>query len=156
MKLKSVKFWNMVGIIAGVAIIVLGIVLACMPADSYTTQTNNKSVTFGADYYTYQYEASSNAATNAAAAANNLRQIGEKLALYAGLLFVVIGLLTTIKYAKKYFLEEDFDFFEDDDFESFYEDEDLDIAELVVVDDETAEETAEEAAEEVPVETENN
>lgn len=149
MRLKSVKFWNMVGVIAGIAIIILGIVLACTPADSYVTSTS-KDVKFGADYYTYQYEASRNAAGNAAVAANNLREVGEKLALYAGLLFIVIGLLTTIKYAKKYFLEEDFDFIEDDDFdfESGYADEELDVAELVVVDEEDVEEAAAETAEE--------
>lgn len=142
MKLKSVKFWNMLGMIAGIAIIILGIVIVLTPADSYTTSTSI-DVKFGADYYTYQYEASRNAAGNAAAAANNLREVAQKLALYTGLLFVVMGLLTTLKYAKKYFLEEDFDFLEADDFdyeelmESGYDDEELDVAELVVADDET-------------------
>lgn len=157
MKLKSVKFWNMVGVCIGIAVIILGIVIACTPADTYSTSTNSQKITFGADYYTYQYEASRNAAGNAAVAANNLRELGGKLALYAGLLFVVIGLLTTLKYAKKFFLEEDFDFFEEDDFdfESAYGDEELDAPELVVVDEEETEEAVGETVEEVSAETEN-
>lgn len=158
MKIKSVKFWNMIGVIVGIAIIVLGIVLACTPAETYSTTVGEK-VTFGADYYTYQYEASRNAAGNAAAAANNLRELGEKLALYAGLFFVVAGVLVTLNYLKKFFLEENFDFEEDEDFnaEEFLnaicDEEELDFDEEEAVTEDAAQAAAEEAAEEIAEET---
>ena len=158
MKLKSVKFWNMIGIWIGIAVIILGIVLACLPADSYSTYSTDTNVKFGGDYYTYQYKASSTAAQNAGAAARNVRAIGERLALYVGLMFVVAGLLITLSYAKRYFIEEDFfddiDFDADEFMESLYDDEELDVAMVEEIGEgeeiaETEEPVSEEIAEEV-------
>ncbi len=165
MKIRSMKFWNLIGIIVGIAIIITGVVVMKNPPSSSSTQSS-ELVSFGGDYYTYQYSATRNAGINAAAAANNLREIGEMLALYAGLLFIALGLLTTVKYAKRFFVEVDFVDDEDFDYDEIMEsiNEELAAAEETeneddnfIVVDETEEETMleeEVSEEEISAETE--
>ena len=107
MNIRSTKFWNTVGIVAGIAVIILGIVLASLPLTTFST-VSSEDVSFGGDFYTYQYKATRNAAINAAVTANNLREIGRMLSLYMGLAFVVAGVIITLVYLKKFFLEEDY------------------------------------------------
>lgn len=102
--LKKESFWNLIGCILGVVVFLVGVVICVTPPDSYSTSSTDYA-TFGADFYTYQYEATRAVASNAAVTANNLREMGHAQAHYAGVLFMVIGLLTTISYGKKYFTD---------------------------------------------------
>ena len=102
--LATEKFWNMAGAIFGVIVLLVGIIFMCTPADTYHTNSAD-SATFGADYYTYQYEATKIVAGNTAVTANNLRELGEKLATYAGFGFVVAGILIILNYGKKLAME---------------------------------------------------
>lgn len=94
------KTWNMAGIILGIIIIITGIVIMATPATRYWPHAT-EDVTFGADFYTYQYEVTAIAARNVSAAANNIGELSEKLTLYNGLAFMVAGALVVINYGKK-------------------------------------------------------
>lgn len=72
---------------------------AFTPADVYSINYAD-SASFGADFYTYQYEATQIAANNVATLTNGLGHVAEKLALYSGCFFVIVGLLITLHYAK--------------------------------------------------------
>lgn len=98
--LSSEKTWNLIGVILGLAVIVVGLVFMFTPAHSYSTNSTDYA-TFGADYYTYQYSATRTVASNAAVTANNLRELGEKLAVYAGTFFMILGALISLNYGKK-------------------------------------------------------
>ncbi len=102
--LKNKRFWDFVGAILGIIIIVVGIVFMASPPRAFETESTEYA-SFGADFYTYQYDATRAAATNSAVTANNLREIGSAQAKYFGFLFIVIGALTTLNYGKKYFTE---------------------------------------------------
>ncbi|MBQ3049381.1 MAG: hypothetical protein IJC94_05445 [Oscillospiraceae bacterium] len=93
------KGFNVVGVLLGIAVVIWGIVFMFTPADHYSTYSS-KSASFGADYYTYQYEATVDAVHNTAVTANNIRDIGRKLAVYSGSAFVVGGLLIVLHYGK--------------------------------------------------------
>ena len=99
--MKKEKSYNLMGIIVGIIIIIAGILIMFTPADSYTTRSV-KSYTFGADYYTEQYAATEAVVGNTAVTANNLRELGAKLAQYVGLAFVFSGILVCIEYGKKH------------------------------------------------------
>ena len=94
------KIWNIVGAAIGVVVIIMGIVFAATPANTYSTDSAD-TASFGADFYTYQYKATKIVAQNAAVTANNLREVGEKMALYAGMAFIVAGLLITLHFVKE-------------------------------------------------------
>ena len=98
--LKKEKTWNVLGLIVGIAIVIMGIVFISNPADSYSTNYAD-SVTFGADYYTYQYEVTEIVANNVASVVGTLRNMAEKNALYSGCLFIFAGILVVLHYAKK-------------------------------------------------------
>lgn len=103
--MKNQKLWNFIGLVLGLVIVITGIIFACAPADSYSTSYPTKDVEFGADFYTYQYEATRFAAKNTATTANNIRELGHALALYAGFSFIFGGLLVMIHFGKKTFCE---------------------------------------------------
>lgn len=88
------------GIIIGIAMILMGLIFAMTPPESYSTETADYA-SFGADYYTYQYEATKIVARNAAVTANNIRELGEELALYFGVAFMFAGALVVVNYGKK-------------------------------------------------------
>lgn len=100
--IKRENQWNLIGCILGVVILLVGVVFCVTPPDSYNT-TSTDYATFGADYYTYQYDATRAVASNAAVTANNLREIGRAQARYVGVLLMVIGALIVVCYGKKYF-----------------------------------------------------
>lgn len=102
--MKNKKSWDMIGIILGIVILILGIVFMVSPPDTYKTNSAD-SASFGGDYYTYQYEATKIVAGNTAVTANNLREMGETQAKQFGVLLMVIGALTFVNYGKKYFTE---------------------------------------------------
>ena len=96
------KTWSLIGMAVGLIVILIGFVFMATPADSYTTESTDYA-SFGADYYTYEYDATRAAASNAAVTANNLRELSSKLALYSGMFFVVLGVLIVLPNAKSYF-----------------------------------------------------
>lgn len=104
--MKNQKLWNFIGLVLGLVIVITGIIFACTPADSYSTSYPAKEVEFGADFYTYQYEATRFAAKNTAITANNIRELGHALALYAGFFFIFSGLLVVVYFGKKFFCAE--------------------------------------------------
>ncbi len=100
--LTKEKTWSLVGMVVGLIVILIGLVFMATPADSYSTESTDYA-SFGADYYSYEYDATRAAAGNAAATANNLRELSAKLALYSGTFFVVLGVLIALPNAKTYF-----------------------------------------------------
>ena len=100
MKKNPAKIFNIIGIVIGIVIIFFGFHFMNSPADSYSA-SSAESVKFGGDFYTYQYEATRIAAGNAAVTANNIREVGEKLADYAGMIFVFGGAPVVLHYSKE-------------------------------------------------------
>lgn len=100
-KMKKERNFNLIGIILGIAIIIVGITIMKNPADTRSTFSVD-SYRFGADFYTEQYAATRTAAINAAATAGNVGNLGEKLAQYAGLAFIFSGALVCLTYGKNY------------------------------------------------------
>ena len=92
------KTWSLIGMAVGLIVILIGLVFMATPADSYTTESTDYA-SFGADYYTYEYDATRAAAVTA----NTLRELSSKLALYSGMFFVVLGVLIVLPHAKRYF-----------------------------------------------------
>lgn len=103
MREKRRNIWDLLGFIVGLAMILAGIVFLATPAETYSTRTPD-SASFGADFYTYQYDATRATAQNAAVTANNLRELGGKLAAYSGTFFLAAGALTAIHYGKRTFV----------------------------------------------------
>ena len=97
--MKAKKRLNMLGVLIGLVVIVFGVLCIANPADSYNTQSADYA-SFGADYYTYQYQATRDAVSNTAVTANNIRELGEMIATYAGAAFIVAGLLIMIYFSK--------------------------------------------------------
>ncbi len=98
--MKRENIFNLIGIICGIAIIILGANIISTPADySYTSSV--ASYTFGADYYTEQYAATEAVVDNTAVIADNITELSNKLTHYFGLIFIVSGVLTTLIYSKK-------------------------------------------------------
>ena len=98
--MKKEKTWAVIGLLLGIIVVVVGVVFMATPAAEYGTNTPEYA-SFGADYYTYQYDATRDAAINIAVVAENLRAMSAKLALYAGFGFVVAGLLLCMHYGQK-------------------------------------------------------
>ena len=94
------RIFNIAGAAIGLIAVLMGIIIIFCPADSYTTFRPD-DVSFGADYYTYEYEATRYAALNAGITANNLRELGQSIAFYAGAAFVIAGLLILVNYLGK-------------------------------------------------------
>ena len=97
--LKKEKTWNLIGLALGIVVIIVGIVFACTPADVYCYNYAD-DVSFGGDFYTYQYEATKIAASNVASVVNGLGTLAGKLALYSGFFFIVFGCMITLHYGK--------------------------------------------------------
>lgn len=104
--MKKAKAWNYLGLVIGLLVIVIGITFIFTPADSYSTNSAD-DMAFGADFYTYQYEATQIATENTAVTANNIRELSNKVALYSGTLFILLGTLVVLHYGKQCFVVED-------------------------------------------------
>ncbi|MBQ4061290.1 MAG: hypothetical protein IJD14_00355 [Christensenellaceae bacterium] len=102
--MKNKKTWDLIGTVLGIVIIIVGIIFISFPPETYTTSSTDDA-SFGGDFYTYQYEATQAAASNAAVTANNLREMGKAQAGYFGFLFVAVGALTVVNYGKKFFTD---------------------------------------------------
>ena len=94
------KFWNFAGIVLGIALIVAGVIFMLTPDGSLRTSYPAREVEFGADFYTYQYAATRDAAENTAHIASNTFSIVYALSTYFGVAFIAWGLLTIIHYGK--------------------------------------------------------
>ena len=99
------SIWNWMGFGVGVIVLIVGIVFLLTPPDSYYTDRADEA-SFGADFYTYEYEATRIAASNAAVTANNIRELGDALSKYAGFFFMTTGMLTIVHYGKSCFVKE--------------------------------------------------
>lgn len=91
------------GCILSVLVIIVGIVFAFAPPESYRTESVSEHI-FGRDFYTYEYEATQSVVTNTAVVTNNLREIGAAQAHYVGAAFVVTGLFALLYFARKLFM----------------------------------------------------
>lgn len=100
--MRKEKTYNLIGFIIGIVMSVVGLITVFTPADTYSTQSAEHCV-FGADFYTEEYAATRAAVSNTAVTANNIRELGEKIAQYCGLSFVFAGCLVSLSYAKKLF-----------------------------------------------------
>ena len=101
---RKEKTWNLIGMLVGLAIFICGIVFAANPPESYSTGSTDYA-SFGGDFYTYEYDATRVAARNAAATANNIRELGEFLAHGLGAALIAAGALTFVCYGKKFCTE---------------------------------------------------
>lgn len=101
---RKEKTWNLIGMLVGLAILICGIVFAANPPESYSTDSADYA-SFGGDFYTYEYDATRVAARNAAATANNIRELGEFLAHGLGAALIAAGALTFVCYGKKFYTE---------------------------------------------------
>lgn len=95
------KIINIIGALLGIVIVITGIVFVSNPALSFYTESAD-DVSFGGDFYTYQYKATKEAVHNTAVTANNIRELGEKIAGYAGTAFIFGGILCIIHFAKEF------------------------------------------------------
>ena len=98
--MRNERFWNVLGLILGVVVILVGVVFMATPAQEYGTSSPDYA-SFGADFYSYQYDATRIAANNVEAVADGLRELSAKLALYAGFGFVVAGAVLCLNNGKK-------------------------------------------------------
>lgn len=98
------RIWNLIGMLVGLAILIRGIAFAANPPKSYSTDSADYA-TFGGDFYTYEYDATRVAARNAAATANNIRELGKFLAHGFGAVLIATGALTFVCYGKKFCTE---------------------------------------------------
>ena len=99
-KVKREKIFNIIGVVAGIILIILGIYFLDTPAEYYITNTPN-AVEFGADFYTYEHEATVAAAKNAAVTANNLREFSGKVTVYYGTTIIILGAPVTYVFVRK-------------------------------------------------------
>ncbi len=95
------KAINIIGMIIGVISIAAGIAFAAVPSAGSSTSTP-RSAAFGADYYTYQYEATEYAARNAAATAKNVASLAYRINLMGGAAFILAGALTLLHFGARY------------------------------------------------------
>ncbi len=94
MNRKTIK---MIGMILGAIVIIAGIMIIVNPPHTFSTSSADYA-SFGGDFYTYEYKATSIAASNAAVAANNLRELSKALSLYHGIILIVGGLVILLHY----------------------------------------------------------
>lgn len=98
--LKKETFWHKIGCALSLILILLGVVFATNPPDSFITRWVS-SYTFGGDFYTYEYEATQAAVKNTAATADNLEKMGTAQARYVGAAFGMAGLFGLVHFGQK-------------------------------------------------------
>ncbi len=116
--MKREKIWHIFGVILGVATILIGVYFACTPAWSGISTTITKDdntfgisgysgvpddTSFGGDYYTYEYGATRSAAITAHLMKKTIDNMCEKMALYVGSAFILVGLLLILNESRKLF-----------------------------------------------------
>lgn len=88
---KIAKIACLVGVAAGVIMIILGI----MVMGSYSGAWSDTSVSFGGDFYSYSYKAT-------ARAGNNVDELGDMLATAFGYLLIAMGLFDGCYFGLKF------------------------------------------------------
>jgi len=104
--MQKKRTWDLIGVLLGV-VTSTGQSMRRMKTPVCFSTSYASSAAFGADFYTYQYDATRIAADNAAVTANNIRELGKTMAHYAGFFFIAAGLLTLVHFGKNYFAVED-------------------------------------------------
>lgn len=101
--MKKEKVFNVLGLIVGLMLIIVGILVAKNPVDDYFVHSVDSVdyAKFNADYYTEQYAATRAAVRNTGITVNIIDQLGKKLTLYAGLTFFFSGILVSLCFTKK-------------------------------------------------------
>ncbi len=84
------KVLSILGIVAGLVSLILGFSVR----DLYTGSWMDSTISFGADFYTYSYQAT-------AKAVNNVENVADVLAKGIGNLLIVAGLITMVAFALK-------------------------------------------------------
>ncbi|MBE6813558.1 MAG: hypothetical protein E7523_11860 [Ruminococcaceae bacterium] len=99
--MNAKKYLNSFGILIGVVVILIGVLCISYPADSYKSTYIADNASFGADFYTYQYQATRDVTSNTAAIDATIDDLSEKVARYAGAAFITAGLLIMIYFFKE-------------------------------------------------------
>ena len=98
--MNNEKKWYLLGVLLGILVIVAGIIFMATPAKAYGGSTPEYA-SFGADYYTYQYDATRDVASNVRVVTEAVNELSASVSLYAGAAFVVAGLLILLSNGKK-------------------------------------------------------
>lgn len=88
---KLAKIISLVGIAAGVLVIILGFVVM----NSYDGSWSDTFTSFGADFYTYSYKAT-------ARAGNNIDEMGDMLQTALGCILIAMGLFDSCYFGLKF------------------------------------------------------
>jgi hypothetical protein len=88
---KLAKIISLIGVAAGILVIVLGIVVM----SSYSGSWSDTSTSFGADFYTYSYKAT-------ARAGNNIDEVGDMLQQALGFILIAMGLFDSCYFGLKF------------------------------------------------------
>ena len=107
-KLFSVKTFSVIGIIAGVTLLILGILVLCgemggdmVHAGGAPSRYDSGYATFGADFYTYTVNNAGEAAAAGRAAASNAYEIGHLMKNVYGISFIAAGLFMICLFGTK-------------------------------------------------------
>ena len=88
---KLAKVISLIGVAAGILVIILGIVVM----DSYSGSWSDTSTSFGGDFYTYSYKAT-------ARAGNNVDEVGDMLQQALGFILIAMGLFDSCYFGLKF------------------------------------------------------
>ncbi len=88
---KLAKIIAIIGIAAGILMIILGIVVM----NSYSGSWSSTTTSFGGDFYTYSYKAT-------ARAGNNIDEVGDMLQLALGFILISMGLFDGCYFGLKF------------------------------------------------------
>ena len=97
--MKNKKTLAIIGIIAGIAAIICGIVMLSLSVGGYYTYT--EEVAFGGDFYTEIHSAVRNAAYNAGGVCNAVESLSEIVRLGFGLIFIIGGIVIACSFGMK-------------------------------------------------------
>lgn len=98
--MKNRMTYAIIGVIVGIITIIVGFSFMNNPPETYRTNSVDRAA-FGGDYYTEEHAATKAAADNAAVVANNIRELGEANAKYAGTLFIILGVVLVLVFGEK-------------------------------------------------------
>lgn len=88
---KLTRIISLIGIVAGLLVIIFGIIVM----SSYSGSWSSTTTSFGADFYTYSYQAT-------ARAGNNVRELGEMMQQAFGFILIAMGLFDCCYFGLKF------------------------------------------------------
>lgn len=109
--LSKRKVWNLIGMTVGLIIVVCGVLVATRMStpDLYYDIDYPDEVSFNGDFYTYQYEATREAANNIADVARLIEKFADFFVPFMvrgfGVMLIITGVLTFVCYGKKFCTE---------------------------------------------------